>query len=162
MMRLLVTADRLFDGTGSATVARPILHIAEDRIETVTRSGSATPSPGLEPVPPAPERFDFPGCTILPGLIDTHVHLVMAALETNAAIIEQVGRESPEQPRARAETNACAALHAGLTTIRDCGGKGGIIQDLRDAIHRGEVEGPDILSCGMPITSARGTATGLA
>ena len=156
MTRLLVTADRLFDGTGSATVARPILHIAEGCIETIARSGPPTPSPGLEPVAPAPERFDFPGCTILPGLIDTHVHLVMAALETNVAIIEQVGRESPEQLRARAEANARAALHAGLTTIRDCGGKGRIIQDLRDAIHRGEVEGPDILSCGMPITTRTG------
>ena len=45
-------------------------------------------------------RFDFPGCTILPGLIDTHVHLVMAALSTNEAIIEQVGAESDEQPSA--------------------------------------------------------------
>lgn len=148
MTRLFLTADRLIDGTGSASVARPIVRITAGRVESVERDSSGPALPG--------ERFDFPGCTILPGLIDTHVHLVMAALETNAAIIEQVGRESDEELRNRALANARAALHAGLTTIRDCGGKGRIIQEVRDAIRNGQAEGPDILSCGMPITTRTG------
>ncbi len=148
MKQLILTADRLFDGTGAATLVRPTVTIAEGRIDSVGRD-----LPGPDPVG---ERFDFPGCTILPGLIDTHVHLVMAALATNAAIIDQVGRESPEQLRSRALANARAALDAGLTTIRDCGGKGRLIQDVRDAICRGEAEGPDILACGMPITTRTG------
>src|ERR1700692_4397781 len=121
MNQILITADRLWDGTGAATMQRPVLRIDgqnSDRVESTL----------LQPATCTGERIAFPGCTILPGLIDTHVHLVMAALETNAAIIELLGRESPEELQARVLANARAALHAGLTTIRDCGGKGRIVQ----------------------------------
>lgn len=149
MTRLLITADRLFDGTGAPTLVRPVVRVADGRVEAVERSL-------LGPATCTGERFDFPGCTVLPGLIDTHVHLVMAALETNAAIIEQVGRESDEELTWRALANARAALHAGLTTVRDCGGKGRIIQQVRDRIASGEADGPDVLACGMPITTRTG------
>jgi imidazolonepropionase-like amidohydrolase len=149
MDSLLITADRLFDGTGAAAVLRPLVRIAAGRIQSV--DGML-----LSPATCSGQRFDFPGCTILPGLIDTHVHLVFSALETNEAVIEQVERESDAQLLARAQKNAQAALRVGLTTLRDCGGKGRIVQQLRDMIRRGDVEGPDILSCGMPITTTTG------
>src|SRR5262249_46218502 len=100
--------------------------------------------------------FDFPGCTILPGLIDTHVHLVFSALHSHAAIIEQVTGETDGQLLGRALANAQAALHAGVTTVRDCGGRGRIIQEVRDRIRRGEAEGADVLACGSPITTRTG------
>src|SRR5213082_3990349 len=98
MTTLILTADRLFDGTGAATLIRPTLRVTGERVETVER--------GL--LPPAGcsgERFDFPGCTILPGLIDTHVHLVFSAADTNEAIVEQVRRESDEQLLTQALAN---------------------------------------------------------
>src|SRR5262249_4216332 len=125
MTPLLLTADRLFDGTGTAALVRPTLRLTEGRIAPVER--------GL--LPPSAcggDRFDFPGCTILPGLIDTHVHLVFSALATNEAVIEQVGRESDDELLRRALANARAALHAGLTTVRDCGGRGRVVQQVRD------------------------------
>src|SRR5262249_51198736 len=137
------------DGTGTATVLRPVVRISGTQIDAVDRSL-------LNPATCSGERVDFPGCTILPGLIDTHVHLVMSALSTNAAIIEQVGRETDEELTARSLAKARAALHSGLTTVRDCGGKGRIVQEVRDRIRRGEVEGPDVLSCGSPITTTLG------
>src|SRR5919204_6134367 len=149
MTTLLVTADRLFDGTGAATVRRPVLRLAGERLEAVDQG----------PLPPGPgsvERIDFPGCTILPGLIDTHVHLIFCAADTNEAIVEQVGRESDGELLARALANARAAVRAGLTTVRDCGGKGRVVQEVRDRIARGEAEGPDVLSCGVPITTRTG------
>jgi imidazolonepropionase-like amidohydrolase len=149
MTTLVITADRLFDGTGAATILRPVLRVAGDRIESVDR-GTPPSAPG------SPGRLDFPGCTILPGLIDTHVHLVFSAAQTNEEIIAQVGRESDEELLARALANARAALHAGLTTVRDCGGKGRITQDVRERIRRGDAEGPDVLACGMPITTRTG------
>src|SRR5262245_15061554 len=149
METLLVTADRLFDGTGAATVFRPVVRVAGERIQSVERSL-------LAPATCSGERFDFPGCTLLPGLIDTHVHLVFCAAETNEAIVAQVGRESDEQLLARALANAAAALRAGLTTVRDCGGKGRLTQEVRDRIRRGDAEGPDVLACGMPITTRTG------
>lgn len=149
MNQILLTADRLWDGTGSGTMARPVVRIAGaaiDHVETAL----------LPPASCSGERADFPGCTILPGLIDTHVHLVMSALATNEAIIAQVTTESDEQLLARIEANAAAALRAGLTTVRDCGGTKNHVQRIRDRIRRGEIAGPDILACGSPITTMRG------
>jgi imidazolonepropionase-like amidohydrolase len=148
MTLILLTADRLFDGTG-AWVHRPVVPVGNGRIGPVRR----WPGPAFSP---PVERFDFPGCTILPGLIDTHVHLAFCAAETNEAIVEQVGRETERELLARALVNARAALRAGLTTVRDCGGKGRITQEVRDRIRRGEAEGPDVLACGMPITTRTG------
>jgi len=145
----VISADRLWDGTGTAPVLRPVVKVAGANIEAVQPSL-------LPPATCSGAVVDFPGCTILPGLIDTHVHLVLSALPTNAEIIDLVGRESDDALTVRALANARAALHAGITTVRDCGGKGRIVQQVRDRIRRGEAEGADILSGGVPITTTRG------
>jgi imidazolonepropionase-like amidohydrolase len=142
---VLITADRLFDGTTAVPMVRPTVRASAGRIEAISPEADC-PAHGE----------DFPGCTILPGLIDTHVHLVFAALSSNAAVIEQVTRETDEQLFERACANAAAALRSGITTLRDCGGKGRIVQAVRDAIARGDAAGPEILSCGMPITTTLG------
>ena len=149
MNTLLLTADRLFDGSNLTALVQPAVRLTGDRIETVEQTL-------LPPTACSGERHDFPGCTILPGLIDTHVHLVFSALSTNEAIIEQVTRETDDQLLARAEANALAAVRVGLTTVRDCGGRNRVVQVLRDRIRTGQIEGPEILSCGMPITTTRG------
>src|SRR5438067_191467 len=110
---MILTATRLFDGTGRAAVGQPWLRLSDSQIDAI---GSGPP--------PVAAVIDFPGCTILPGLIDTHVHLVFSALSTHEAIIDQVVRESDEQLLTRALANAHAALLAGITTVRDCGGRG--------------------------------------
>src|SRR5581483_4153056 len=145
----VISADRLWDGTGTAPVLRPVVKVAGANIEAVQPSL-------LPPATCSGAVVDFPGCTILPGLIDTHVHLVLSALPTNAEIIDLVGRESDDALTVRALANARAALHAGINTVRDYGGKGRIVQQVRDRIRRGEAEGADILSGGVPITPTRG------
>lgn len=146
---IVVTADRLWDGTGGATTLRPIVRVVGDRVDSIQASL-------LPPSTCSGERRDFPGCTILPGLIDTHVHLVMSARPTNEEIINQVLGENDEQLLARSIANAQAALRTGITTVRDCGGKGTIVQRVRDRIRKGEIAGPDVLSCGSPITTSTG------
>jgi len=143
MNPLVITADRLWDGTGGSAIRAPKVSVVGDRIERVDSS-------------PTPASHAFAGCTILPGLIDTHVHLVMSAADTNEAIIAQVQGETDEQLLDRALANARAALGAGITTVRDCGGRRNVIQQARDRIRRGEAEGPDVLACGAPITTTRG------
>ncbi len=147
MTTLAITADRLFDGTGGPTLHRRVVRVQESAIHSVERDASPTGSD---------THRAFPGCTILPGLIDTHVHLVFSAAETNDEIIALVGGESDEELVSRALANAAAALRAGLTTVRDCGGRGRIVQAVRDRIRSGDAEGPDVLSCGMPITTRTG------
>src|SRR5262245_6712737 len=144
---MLLTADRLFDGTGSAPILRPWVQVSQGSIVGV---GNGAPPPDSE----APHSF--PGGTILPGLIDTHVHLVFSALPTHEAIVAQVISENEDQLLERALTNARMALQSGLTTVRDCGGRGRVVQEARNRIRRGAAEGPDILACGMPITTAGG------
>jgi imidazolonepropionase-like amidohydrolase len=127
-----------------------MVHIRGEQIARI-QAGAPPTSEGT-----SAQRYDFPGCTLLPGLIDTHVHLVFCAAATNEAVVEQVKRETEEELVARTLANARAALRAGLTTVRDCGGKGRVVQQVRDHIRRGDAEGPDILSCGMPITTRTG------
>src|SRR5688572_16240524 len=149
MNQILLTADRLWDGTGNATLMRPVVRVTDSKIDSVERGL-------MQPATCSGERVDFPGCTILPGLIDTHVHLVMSGQATNEAIIDQVLGETDEQLLARALANASAALRCGITTLRDCGGKGSIVRQVRDRIRRGEAVGADVISCGSPITTSRG------
>src|SRR5256885_1826050 len=99
MNPVVITADRLWDGTGGAAIQRPVLRILSHRVDRVTTEADSLDG----------QRYDFPGCTILPGLIDTHVHLVMSAADTNEAIIAQVQRETDEQLLDRALANAKAA-----------------------------------------------------
>ncbi len=149
MNQILLTADRLWDGTGKAILQRPLLRIVDEKSDRVE-------SALLPPATCTGERTDFPGCTILPGFIDTHVHLVMGALDTSAAIIEQITRDSEAALLARIEDNAGKALRVGLTTVRDCGGTKTHVQQVRDRIRRGEIVGPDVIACGSPITTTLG------
>jgi imidazolonepropionase-like amidohydrolase len=143
----ILTADRLFDATGTTTRTRPALGLADGRVSEVLDADA---------VPPGPDRLDFPGCTLLPGLIDTHVHLVFAALDTNDAVIEQLGRDTDDDLLARALANARAALRAGITTVRDCGGRNQVVKQAKDRLAAGTAEGCEVLSCGMPITTTLG------
>jgi imidazolonepropionase-like amidohydrolase len=147
MRDFLCTSDRLFDGR--SLIPRGSVRVSGELISTVGDDA-------LSAAEGEAERHDFPGCTILPGLIDTHVHLVFSAADTNEAVVEQVGRETNKELMARALANARAALLSGVTTVRDCGGKGRITQEVRDRIRKGEAEGADVFSCGMPITTTTG------
>src|SRR6266568_4931324 len=113
---MLLTAARLFDGDAT-TIAQPWLRVRGERIDAIGSIHNGPP-PALDE---GEERLDFPDATILPGLIDTHVHLVFSALATNADIVAQVTRESDEELTRRALAAARSALQAGITTVRDCG-----------------------------------------
>ena len=140
----VITADRLIDGTGGPVRFRPQVRIAGSTIAEVgTNSGIQA-------------DFAFPGCTLLPGFVDAHVHLTFAALQTHAEVVDQIRTESDADLLARAIGNAQAALRAGVTTLRDCGGRGLVTLAVRDAIRRRLVVGPDLLVSGMPVTTTGG------
>jgi imidazolonepropionase-like amidohydrolase len=143
---LSLLADRLIDGTGAAAQRDAYVAIAGNTIAAIDGQ------------PPQADAtvLSFPGCTILPGMIDAHVHLTFAALETHADVVNQVTSESDEQLLARCIRNAQAALAAGITTLRDCGGRGLITLAARDTLRRARAVGPDILVSGMPITTRTG------
>jgi imidazolonepropionase-like amidohydrolase len=110
----------------------------------------------IDQVVPAAESslaLPMPGVTLMPGLIDAHVHLTFCGCLSPRQTMMQ---ESNELLLLRAAENARNALLAGITTLRDCGDRGGVTFILRDAITRGVIEGPRLLLSGTPLTPPRG------
>ena len=98
-------------------------------------------------------EVDLGGRTVIPGLIDAHVHLELdPALRTPA---EQLAVPDAEVRAAMAE-RAARMLAAGITTIRDCGGGRHREHTLREEIASGRRAGPRILCCGQPLTTPDG------
>jgi imidazolonepropionase-like amidohydrolase len=145
---LLVIADRLVDGTGRPARGRSFVAIEGERIAAVG------PAEDAERWVPAPaRRLEFPACTILPGLVDSHVHLTFSA---GPVPFEELQADSDARLLLRAAANARAALQAGVTTVRDLGARDRVTLELRDAILAGTVPGPRVLACGRPITTPSG------
>jgi len=145
---MLIRADRLIDGTGAAPLPEATLILEGDRIAAVCRG---EPPPGL--VPPDAEILDYRGCTVLPGLIDAHVHL---NLPGDGTTLEEAMREADGVLVATSAFQAAKALAAGITTVRDVGGLRSTVIEVRRALELGHGDGARILACGQPITITGG------
>ncbi|TDW96514.1 imidazolonepropionase-like amidohydrolase [Dinghuibacter silviterrae] len=90
--------------------------------------------------------WEFPGCTLLPGLIEGHSHLFLHPYN-EVSWDDQVTKESRAERTARAVTHAEATLMAGFTTVRDLGTEGCMYDDvgLKRAIQKGVIPGPRML-----------------
>lgn len=96
---------------------------------------------------------DCGGLTVVPGLIDAHVHMVLdPALRSLDAQLAEPADVSREKMRQR----AAAMVRAGITTARDLGGGAWLELELRNRIEAGEIVGPRLLCAGQPITSVGG------
>ncbi|MEU6132325.1 amidohydrolase family protein [Saccharopolyspora sp. NPDC047091] len=103
------------------------------------------------------EHEHFPGATLLPGLINAHVHLVFDdTAPDSATLVERVRTASDDELRAQAAEHARQALRSGVTTLRDCGDRGGITARLRDDIAAGHLPGPRLITTGPPLTVPAG------
>jgi imidazolonepropionase-like amidohydrolase len=81
---------------------------------------------------------------------------VLTAADTTERLLEDFYSATPDDFAMLAAEHARLCLLGGVTTVRDCGGTGTVIQRLRDLIRDGWLVGPRILSSGMPITTRRG------
>ncbi len=141
---LVVTAARMIDVLAGREVEHPQIVITDGRIASVGRAGDA--------VPAGARRLDFGDRTLLPGLIDMHVHLTSdptlsgyRRLEYTDAFWMTVGA-----------ANARRTLEAGFTTVRNVGSSGYQDVGLMQGINRGYIEGPRI----VPATYAIGSTGG--
>jgi imidazolonepropionase-like amidohydrolase len=111
-------------------------------------------------VPSGVPTLDASGMTLLPGLIDAHIHLVwdksLYSISSAEDYQAHLGALSRERRLVRAGHYAQLALAAGVTTVRDCGANDFSVLSLRDAIDSGEFVGPRILASGQPITTTGG------
>jgi imidazolonepropionase-like amidohydrolase len=112
---------------------------------------------GVEPGPVEPptdaDVVDFGDATILPGLIDTHVHLGFDG--STDPVARMVGDDDGALLLAM-RLAAQQALAAGVTTVRDLGDRGYLAVALRQWFSRGLEPGPEILASGPPLTVTGG------
>lgn len=145
----VIHAGRLLDRPGRAPRGASTIIVQGGKIVSV--------ADGLRPAPAGARLIDLSDRFVLPGLIDSHVHLDSDA-GGNAGLIE--GLTTNDSAAAfRAIANARKTLDAGFTTVRNLGGPAAIMA-LRDAIRDGVVPGPRILDAGNGISTTSGHGDG--
>jgi len=97
--------------------------------------------------------FDISGKSILPGLIDAHVHL---CLDGSPDPMTSVAKDSTPQLTLKAANHARQTLDAGVTTIRDMGGRDYVDLAIRDGIESGLLQGPRMICSGRVVCMTGG------
>lgn len=143
---VVVHAGRLLDRPGRAPRGPSTVVIRDGRISEIRD--------GFVDVPGARRVYDQRSRFVLPGLIDSHVHLESDAGGQQGQL-EDVQLETAELAY-QALVNAHKTLRAGFTTVRNLGDRHGVTLALRDAIRAGKVVGPNIVDAGRPISTTSG------
>ena len=138
--RIVIAASMLLDGKG---------RVLRDTCIVIEGSKIVRLDPKAAPV-----DYDLRGLTVLPGWIDSHVHITWSFGKDgkNAG-----GGDTTQEAAYRSASNAWATLSAGFTTVQSVGSPADV--PLRDAIAQGTLPGPRILTAVEPLTG-RGEQTG--
>jgi imidazolonepropionase-like amidohydrolase len=143
---LVLRAPRLLDGTGAPPVEAAALLLSGGRV------AFAGPAAGLAEGAAGAATLDFPGATLLPGLVDAHVHLVASGHPDLAA-----GLPGSEAERTIASVvNARRQLESGVTLVRDLGAPGAEAVLVGRAVEAGEIAGPRVVAAGPAVTMTGG------
>ena len=147
MNTLRLSVGHLVDGTGAPALPDQAL-LVEDGVIVAVGPNASVPRPAHA------RTWDFPAATALPGLIDTHVHLVVP--RSHGSMLEEMQALSDDELVILGAASAERFLRAGVTTIFDCGARGTTAFRIRDAVNKGLVLGPRTLVSGRPITPTGG------
>jgi len=133
--KIAVRAGRLIDCKSETPIANALILIDGDQIVSVTSGGS---------VPSGAELVDLSKATVLPGLIDTHTHVLLQGDVTAEDYDVQLLKQSIPYRAILAARNARIALEHGFTAMRDLETEGAMYADVdvKNAIASGEVPGP--------------------
>src|SRR6266508_3374911 len=146
---IAIRAARLIDGRGGNVVSPAVVVVRGNKIESV---GGA--------VPPDAKVIGLGDATLLPGLIDAHVHVLLQGDITAADYDEQLFRESMAYRALRATKALRIALGHGFTTVRDVETEGAMYTDvdLKKAINNGIIAGPRMVvsTRAMSVTGGYG------
>ncbi len=149
---VLVQAGRLLDRPGQAPRG-PSTLVIRDGVVVEVRDGFV----GADAVAGA-RVIDLRDRFVLPGLIDSHVHLVSDRAGQEGLLAEFT--DSLPARAYEAAENARKTLMAGFTTVRNLGDGGGVTLALRDAVARGTIPGPRIVDAGTSISTTSGHMDG--
>src|ERR1700756_3417080 len=141
---VVVTADRMVDVVAGRIVTRPQVTVTDGRITAVSGQDG--------PAPQGARRIDLPGMTLLPGLIDMHVHLTSDSRFSGYKHLEFTDNFWTVVGVA----NAKRTLEAGFTTVRNVGSNNFDDVALKQGIEQGFIPGPRI----VPATYAIGATGG--
>jgi imidazolonepropionase-like amidohydrolase len=147
MKPIAIRSVRVIDGTGQ-TIERATVVI---RGTTIAAVGSGRDLS----IPLGATKIDGRGLTLLPGLIDCHVHLCLGA---EPDVIDAITKETPALTLLKSSRSARQTLEAGFTTVRDVGSRDHSIFALQQAIGDGLVPGPRIVGAGLAICMIGGHA----
>ena len=140
---IVLAGGRLVDGTGAEPLADAVIVINGGKIDQVGPADQVD-------IPATAEVIDVAGKTVLPGLIDAHVHLFgITSMNQMTWVIDE-----PHVRTIRAAMDAWRCLDAGFTTVRDAGGMLAIY--VKRAIEEGTAIGPRIVASGMIISQTAG------
>jgi imidazolonepropionase-like amidohydrolase len=145
---LIVKVGQLIDGTGAEPMRDAALAIEGERIVGI--------APAQAMARDDAEVIDLGDATVLPGLVDAHCHLMFEPASDHETVRAILASDDEYHGVLRAARNAQLALLAGITTLRDCGGRGFATLALRDAVNNGTITGPRIIAAGPAITTTRG------
>jgi imidazolonepropionase-like amidohydrolase len=137
---------RLIDGIADEPVERGFVKVREGRIAETGPMSAYRKAGGSERV------VDLAGQTLLPGLIDCHVHFVYSGFRS----LEEIDRCPVETAAINGVVNGGLMLDAGYTTVRDVGTIGNVAVAVRDAIAAGKVRGPRVIASGQIIGPTSG------
>lgn len=143
----VIRARRLIDGTGQDPIDYPVVVVKNGKIVQAGVESNVDIPRG-----DAVEELNITDGTILPGLIDSHVHL---ALGTRGSY-EEMMLESNGVHLMTGIVNARMALEAGITTIKEAGTRDRVALDLREGGRMGIIEAPRLLVSGRPLTAHGG------
>jgi imidazolonepropionase-like amidohydrolase len=144
---VVVTAGRMVDVLAGRVVEEPVIVITDGRIASVVGRGGARPV-----IPAGATRIDLPGKTLLPGLIDMHVHL-----DSNPRYGGYSGLQFTDQFwTVQGVANARAMLDAGFTTVRNVGSDNYSDVAYKQAIDEGLISGPRIVPAAHSLGATGG------
>ena len=139
-------AALVVDGVSEQPVEDGVVVIQDENIAFVGRGAD---------LPPDADVVDLGDVTLLPGLIDAHVHLVWNA---SADPHELVAREGHALTALRCAHNAALHLRAGVTTVRDTGATDALSVDVARAVELGVLPGPRVVAAGRVVAMTGGHA----
>jgi len=142
-MTTVYTAARLITAAADGWIADGAVAVDGDRIRYAGPASAA----------PDGVHVALGDVTLMPGLIDMHVHLTFSA---SGDVLGDYLHDSDAVRLLRGADAARRAVLAGITTVRECGGRNAQVFALRDAVRDGVLPGPRIIAAGASITTTGG------
>jgi imidazolonepropionase-like amidohydrolase len=141
-----IKCGKLIDGKSDTPLENVVILVEGNKIKEVGKNVK---------IPATAKLIDLSSATVLPGLIDAHVHVMLQGDITSDDYDVQLLKQSIAYRALRASLSCKTALLNGFTTLRDLGSEGSMYADVdvKKAINRGIIDGPRMFVAGRAINS---------